>query len=328
MPANLTPQYLQAEKEFRNAKGIEEKTACLENMLTLIPKHKGTDKLQADLKRRLSKLRRQGEKTSKTRRRAIFRVEREGAGQIALIGAPNAGKSALLAALTNADAATGAYPFTTRFPRPGMVQFEDIQIQLVDLPPLTKDYMESWMPDVVRRADGVLLVADLGTDNVLDDLEIILDRLDAVKVRLMREVPEDAVPQPGTFRRTAIVANKTDLDESEGRLEVLRDVFSERFDIWPVSAVAGTGLDEVASGTFQLLKIIRVYTKEPSRKPDMNQPYTIDRGSTVLGLATKVHREFEHTLKYARLWGSGKYEGIRVRRDHVLEDGDILELHE
>jgi len=328
MPANLTPQYLQAEKEYRNAKGTEEKIACLENMLALIPKHKGTEKLQADLKRRLAKLRRESERTARTRRRTAFKVEREGAGQVILLGAPNAGKSQLLRALSNADAVVAAYPFTTHMPRPGMVPYLDIQIQLVDTPPVTGDYLEPWLPDIVRRGDAVLLVADMGTDSVLDDLEAVLSRFEGVRIRLGREEPPEDSPRPGTFRRTALVANKMDQEGSADRLEVLREAFGGRFDIWPVSAAQGTGMDQIPARLFDLLQVIRVYTKEPGKKPDLEQPYTIRRGSTLLDLAVKVHREFEHTLKYARLWGSGKYDGIRVRRDHVLQDGDIVELHE
>ena len=330
MPANLTPQYLKADKEFKQAKTIEEKIACLENMLALIPKHKGTDHMQADLKHRLAMLKREQVESRGKGKKAppVHKVEKEGAGQIVLLGAPNAGKSQLLRALTNAAALVAEYPFTTHIPQPGMMRFEDMQIQLVDTPPITADYLEPWMPDIARRADGVLLVADLNDDNLLDALEVILRRMETVKVNLVSEIPPDAAEQLCLFRRAAIVANKIDLQGATDRLEVLREFFSGKYEIWPISATMGAGLDALPARLFQFLRIIRVYTKQPGRKPDLEQPYTMPAGSTVLDLAVSVHREFEQTLKSARLWGSGRYEGIHVKRGHVLQDKDIVELHE
>ena len=168
MPANLTPEYRRAEKEFRAAKTPHGKLACLEHMLRVMPKHKGTDHMQADLKRRISRLREQNEhKSGKAKRAPVSKVEKEGAGQIVLLGAPNSGKSQLLAALSNAHVNVADYPFSTHLPQPGMMHFEDVQIQLVDTPPVTADYMEMWMPDTVRRADRALLVVDLGNDTLL-----------------------------------------------------------------------------------------------------------------------------------------------------------------
>ena len=328
MPANLTPQYRQAEKEFRQAKTREEKIACLENMLRLIPKHKGTDHMQGDIRRKLSKLRQESAKSGKGKRAPIFMVEKEGAGQLLLLGAPNAGKSQLIASLTNAYAAVADYPFTTHAPQPGMAHYEDVQIQLVDTPPITADFLEPWIPDMVRRADGVLLVADLGSDDVLDGVDVILKRLAAVKIELVRKVPPELEDPTRCVRKAAVIANKMDLADAAERLEALKEFYADRFDLWPVSATRGRELDALPARLFKFLKIIRVYTKEPGRKADMKQPYTVPLGSTVLDLATNVHREFEQTLRSARIWGSGKYDGIHVKRDHVLRNGDIVELHE
>jgi len=209
-----------------------------------------------------------------------------------------------------------------------MARFEDIQIQLVDTPPITQDYFEPWLPDLARRADAALLVADLADDNLLDALEVVIRRMEAVKISLVQEVPPDAPEQLRTFRRTAIVANKIDLAGATDRLDVLREYFSGKHDIWPVSASMGAGLDTLPARLFHFLRLIRVYTKQPGRKPDLDQPYTLPAGSTVLQLAVSIHREFEVSLKSARLWGSGKYDGIQVKRDHVLQDKDVVELHE
>jgi hypothetical protein len=344
MPANLTPQYIKAEKEFKAARTIEEKIACMENMLALIPKHKGTDHMQADLKHRLAQLRKEQLEGHAGGKRAapVHKIEKGGAGQVILLGAPNAGKSQLLKSLTNAAVAVAEYPFTTQVPQPGMARFEDIQIQLVDTPAVTEDYFEVWLPDLVRRADAALLVADLGDDGLLDALEVVIRRLETVKVCLVSEAPAGSSPPAAaaelrkagaadplrTFRRTAIVANKMDLPGATDRLDALREFYSSRFEIWPVSGATGSGLDALPGRLFAVLRLIRVYTKEPGKKADLESPYTLPVGSTVIQLAARVHREFEQSLKSARIWGSGKYEGICVKRDHVLQDKDVVELHE
>jgi ribosome-interacting GTPase 1 len=329
MPANLTPQYIKAEKEFKAAKTIEEKIACMENMLALIPKHKGTDHMQADLKHHLAQLRKEQVEGHAAGKRAapVYKIDKSGAGQMILLGAPNAGKSQLLKSLTNATVAVAEYPFTTQVPQPGMARFEDIQIQLVDTPAVTEDYFEVWLPDLVRRADAVLLVADLGDDGLLDALEVVIRRLETVKVCLVSNAPAEADPLR-TYRRTAVVANKMDLPGAADRLDVLREFYAGRFEIWPVSGTMGDGLEGLPARLFQFLRLIRVYTKEPGKKADLESPYTLPVGSTVLQLAIGVHREFEQSLKSARIWGSGKYEGIYVKRDHVLQDKDVVELHE
>ena len=328
MPANLTPEYFKADKAYRQAKTHEEKIACLEHMLRVIPKHKGTDRMQGDLKRKLARLRKEGEQAGKGKKAPVFKVVKEGAGQVVLLGGPNTGKSQLVASLTNARATVAAYPFTTHIPQPGMMKFEDVQIQLVDTPPVTEDYMEAWMPDTVRRADATLLTADMGSDDFLDATDVIIKRLESMKIHLVKEPPPDDEERPEIFRRAAVVATRMDMPDADSRLAMLQELFAGRFDIWPISAAVGAGLEAFPERVFRLLRIMRVYTKEPGQKPDMAQPYTVPVGSTVIELAVKVHRDFEQSLKSARVWGSGKYDGIHVKRDHVLSDRDIIELHE
>src|SRR5262249_60084863 len=134
----------------------------------LLPKHKGTEKLQSDLKQKISRAKDEieGAKSGGKKTGMSHRVQREGAGQVALVGGPNAGKSALLAALTHAHPEVAPYPFTTRVPLPGMMPFEDVQVQLVDTPAITAEHAESFMPNLVRGADGVLFVADVPPDHL------------------------------------------------------------------------------------------------------------------------------------------------------------------
>jgi len=329
MPANLTPEYQKAEEAYRRAKADEEKLTALEHMLSVIPKHKGTEKMQADLKRRIAALRRSEGRRRARRRAAGQLVDKQGAGQVVLLGAPNAGKSRLVAALTGARPAVAAYPFTTQRAQPGMMPFEDVQIQLVDLPPVTPDFMPSWVPDMVRRADLALLVADLSTDEVVDQVQAVLDRLAAVKIRLCRTPPAESDPaRPATWRRALLAANKCDASGAADRLDVLRELLGGSWPLLPVSAEQGTGLDDLRRAVFDGLEVIRVYSKVPGKAPDLEEPFVLPRGATVLDLARTVHKDLAEHLVRARIWGPGRYDGQSVSREEPLADGEIVELRE
>lgn len=327
MPANLTPQYLEAERRFREAKAPEEKLAALEEMLAVIPKHKGTEHLRGDLKRRYAKLKADAEQARRRRGGFSVSVDREGAGQVVLLGPPNVGKSSLVAALTKCATEIGEYPFTTRKPMAGMMPFVNIQIQLVDLPAISDTYMEPWVPSLVRPADLCLLVADLASGTVLEDLEQVLAILERGKVGLAS--PADTAPAAvGWARKHAIlVANKVDANDANDTLAILRSVYDGRFPVCAVSAQTGQGLEALRRTIYDGLHIVRVYCKPPGEEPSMKSPVVLPRGSTVVEMAESIHKDFAHQLKYARIWGSGKFDGQRVQRDYVVQEGDILEIH-
>ncbi len=336
MPANLTPQYLAAEQRFKEAVTTQDKIEALEEMMAVMPKHKGTEKLQADLRRRLAKLRTETEKKhGASKGAALYSVQREGAGQIVLLGAPNVGKSSLLARLTHASPEIGDYPFTTRLPHPGMMPCENIQIQLVDMPPVDPHFYEPWMGGIVRHADLALLVVDAGSDDVLDEVEEVLQVLDGSRIKLEGK-PAAEHMDVGTqvTLPTLLVANKCDAANADENRQILREFYGERFEILPVSASTGEGLENLGRVLFERLDVVRIYTKVPGKKADLSgAPYVLKRGSTVLDAARAVHRDFALTLRFARVWSSEKskrpvkYDGQMVERTHPLEDGDILELH-
>lgn len=335
MPANLTPQYLAAEQRFKEASTTQEKMEALEEMMAVIPKHKGTEKLQADLRRRLAKLRDEAEKKhGVSKASSMYSVQRDGAVQVVLIGGANAGKSSLLARMTNAAPEIGDYPFTTRLPQPGMMPYENIKIQLVDTPPIDPNFYEPWMGSLVRHADLAVLIADLGTDELLDEIQNVLALLADSRIQLSGK-PEPGIAEGLTvFRHAIIVANKFDAPEAAANLDILREFFGDLFCILPVSAGTGYGLETLRQKIFEELNIIRIYTKIPGKKVDLTSPpFVLKHGSTVLDAARAVHREFVHSLKFAKVWSSEKsrhsvkYEGQMVERTHQLEDGDILELH-
>jgi small GTP-binding protein len=323
MPTNLPPQYFDAEKRFREAKTTPEKVAALEAMLAIMPHHKGTDKLRAGLRKRLSKLRDEQERKKGGGRAALFSVKREGAGQVALVGCPNVGKSQLLAALTNAEPEVGDYPFTTQRPQAGMASFENIQIQLVDLPPLSVEHTEHWAFNILRGADALLLVLDLGQDPV-SELETILDILKGQRIILQGILQDD---EGGFAKQWLVVGNKGDVPGAAENAEIFQELYANRFPLTTVSAKEGQGVEGLRNQLFALLDCLRVYSKRPGYEPDLSAPIILKQGSTVLDLAKEIHKDFAAKLNYARIWGPGKYDGQRVHRDYILQDGDIIELH-
>jgi ribosome-interacting GTPase 1 len=335
MPANLTPQYLAAEQRFKGAVTTQEKMEALEEMMALIPKHKGTEKMRAELRRRLAKLRNEtGKKHGVSKASAMYSVQREGAGQVVMVGGANCGKSSLLARLTHAEPEIGNYPYTTRLPQPGMMPFENVKIQLVDMPPIEPSFYEPWMGSIVRQADIALLVADLSADEMLDEVDGTLTLLEGSRIRLSRKPECEPGQDPAACRRALLAANKCDSPEAPENLKILEEFFADRFDIVAVSALSGEGLNALPRKLFDALEVVRIFTKVPGKKADLSSPpFVLKRGSTVLDAARAVHREFVHSLKFARIWSMDlsrhavKYEGQMVERTHCLEDGDILELH-
>jgi small GTP-binding protein len=329
MPANLPPQYSKVEEEYRRATAPAERLEKLRELFRLLPKHKGTEKLQSDLKQRISRAKDEIESTKTAGKKGglSHRVPHEGAGQIVMVGGPNAGKSALLAALSNAHPEVASYPFTTRAPQPGIMSWEDVHIQLVDLPPITADFFEPWVASIVRSAHAALLVVDLASDDVIDAAEAALARLSHVHTELVGELPFHVEDEAVQHAKTLLVGNKIDADGAPDRLEIGRECFGPRFPILPVSAQTGEGLDVLRRASYDLLGIIRIYTKVPGKPVDRSKPFTVPIGSTVIDLAREIHRELEHSLKFAKVWGSGVFEGQTVKRDHVLLDLDVVELH-
>ena len=314
MPANLPPQYFEAEKKFRLAKNPADKIVAVEEMLAIMPKHKGTDHLRAELRRRIAKLTQVSEKKAATQRASML-IDKEGAAQVVVIGLPNAGKSQLVSRVTNASPTVAEYPFTTHIATPGMMEFENIQIQLIDTPPLTEQSIEWWLPHMIRRADALLLVVDLSSAP-LAQVEAIFTELESRKVVVR-----------GNKVKALIVGNKLDLATASENYLALKNKYEGQLPIIAVSAREGVGLEELRRKIYQVLDIIRVYTKAPGKKPEFDDPIILDRGSTLEDAAASVHKDFAAKLKYARIWGSGKHDGIMAKRDHILQDGDIIELH-
>ena len=329
MPANLTAQYHKAEEDYRRATTPEEELSCLQVMLQEIPKHKGTDHLQASLKSKIAKLKREITADKKSGKKSHgVRIPRQGAGTAILLGGPNAGKSQLVRAMTRATPEVAPYPFTTHAPTPGMMPWEDVAVQLIDTPPITADFIESYIYGLIRGADLAVLMVDLGSDEGIEQCQDVLDKLSDTKTRLASTSYLDEQDVGLSYTQTLLVPNKIDLPDAPARLELLHELVEVDFPEYVISAEQETGLEPLRNEIYRRMDVVRVYTKLPSAKePDRDRPFTLRRGRTLLDLAGQVHKDYIEGMKFARVWGTDVHDGTVVKGDYVLHDQDVVELH-
>jgi len=326
MPANLPPEYFEAEKKFKQASTMAEKLAALEDLIASVPKHKGTDKLRADLRKRASQLNKEAialRRTKKGGRDSLYNVQREGAAQVALVGFPNSGKSSILASLTNAAPVIADYPLTTLLPLSGMMPFENIQIQLVDLPAIANESTDGWVSGILRNTDAFLIVLDL-SDEPETQMELILEQIGRWNIHVTAKGPED---HKGIRKRALIAANKSDLTGAGENFQGFRERWSGMLPLVPLSILRKENLEELKRAIYDVTGIIRIYSKPPGKEPNLTMPFTIHSGCTVMEFAEHIHKDFLSRLKFARIWGSAKFDGQKVERGYVLKDKDIVELH-
>jgi len=328
MPANLTPQYQKAEKEYRQAHDSEEQVECLQRMLRLIPKHKGTEKLQADLKSKLKDAKSEVEtEKSAPKKGRRYRIPPQGAGQLIVIGAPNSGKSRLLADLTSAEPSVAAYPFTTREPMAGMMPWEDATVQLIDTPPITDSHFEPYLLNIVRASDGVLLCFDGSSDDAPDETATIINQYESRKTLLSNRTGFDVDDFSTVHIKTLLVVTRADAEDCDERIELFREMVATPFEQRRVEFDRADSGEALRDEIYSFLNVIRVYTKRPGKPAERVDPFTIPKGGNIDDLAHKVHRELAETLKFARVWGTSAHDGQTVGRDHELCDKDTVELH-
>ena len=341
MPANLTPQFHAARNKYHAASNTEERILALEDMYRTIPKHKGTDKMQADIKHQLAKLRHENSKEQQHgKHRPFWLIDKQGAGRLILIGPANSGKSSFITQVSNAPAEVAPYPYTTQHPIPGMAPFRNIHYQIIDLPPFVRG-KPSWMIDLTRTAELILLFLDLSSDDLLSDLEMLTTELRDSHIHVISPISqetdmqddlmaEDALFIDPNTRKAIIVANKADLDSTSERLTLLNEaceLFDLNLPIHPICALDGAGISDLFSAIFDYLELVRIYTKAPGKIANFNKPVVVTRGTTLIELATGIHKDFAENLKYARVWGPTTFDGQRIAKDYILNDEDIVELH-
>jgi small GTP-binding protein len=319
MPANLPPQYFDVEKKYREAKDLREKLVYLQELLAIIPKHKGTEKLQAELKTKISKLKVTISKQKKSGGTggAWYQVEKQGAGQIVLVGLPNSGKSSLLNALTHAHVDVALYPFTTTLPQVGMMEHEDIKIQIVDTPPLYDD-APPWLFGLYRNGDILLIVLDAQND-IANDFESIRNALNARNIFIKNNELGDA-------KKTIVLINKSDVERNI-EVKSFLEKYRNEFVVLTVSSETSEGMQQLRKQIYDALGIIRVYTKKIGHPISKNDPVVLKQGTTVIEAAEHIHKDFRKNLKFARLWSESNYQGQRVEKNHVLGEGDVIEFH-
>lgn len=327
MPANLSPEFKEAEQRYKSAVSWEDKLRALEDMLAWIPKHKGTEKMQADIKSRIARMREEGPPKAKSGGRSqAITVDREAVAMTMLLGPPNAGKSALLGALSKAQPEVAPYPYTTQLPCSGIAYHEDVPVQIVDLPALSAERPLPWVIGQARNADALLLVVDLSVDP-LSDVHEIVRLLEEAKLYPRRD-PERA---DETIRHrakpAAVVANKLDAPTARENLEAFRELYDGDLPILPVSSQTREGLGEIPTWIFRTCRLLRVYAKQPGKPADLDQPFVLHEGDTVAVLCERIHKDFAKNLKFARIWGAHTFDGQRVIGDYVLHDKDVVELH-
>ena len=327
MPANLTPQYLEAEAKFKQAKSISEKIKSLETMMALIPKHKETEKIRGQLKSRMAKLKEELQKRPTiSKAEQAFNIKKEGAAQVVLLGLPNSGKSSLFSEVTHAFSEVADYPFTTQKPIPGMMKFENLQVQLVDTPPVQLDHIEPGFPNLIRNADALLLMADL-TEDPIFQMEVLFEGLRGMKINIGGKGMDPSLEEGWTSQKVILVGNKCDAKNAMEGYQAFQNRFRDIFPIFPISAKEGMNCEELKKEIYQILDILRVYTKAPGGEPDLTEPVILKKGSTVGDVALSIHKDFVAKLRYARIWGSGKFDGQMVKRDYRVSEGDVIELH-
>jgi len=317
VPANLPPTYFEEEKRLREAKNADDKLAIIERMLAIVPHHKGTDHLIAQLRAKISKLKEEKERRPQAQRKLdlLYNVKKEGAGQVLFTGFPNSGKSTLVGALSGEPLEVGDYPYTTRILQTRMMRHEDIWIQLVDTPALGDESQNMWFGNMLRKADVIVAVLAL-SDALEEEYELVVEEV-------KRQLPYiDDHPNA-----LLIVVNKADLTAYARSLEKFEEKLKRPGTVIPASATQDMNLHLLRQTIFNSLGVIRVYSKLPGKKPDFDAPFVLKKGGTTLDLALKVHKDFVAKLRYAKLWRGAEHNGVMVSKEFLLEDRDVIELH-
>ncbi len=330
MPANLPPHYYELERQFRAEKNLRRRLEIAKELFAIMPKHKGTDKLQAEMKAKISKLKKQiqsSKKHGETHREDFTHIEKEGAGQVIIIGPPNSGKSTIVGGLTNAKVIIADYPYSTLKPITGMMQYEDIQIQLIDTPPISPEFTEKYIPELTRKADFVVITIDATSPGNLEEMEYLFQYFKEKDVHFHRNPSKESFEETRKHKKAEIFITHIDEPGGGGAVDVFSEFYGELLDVYGLSIPQAMGVKEFKNNLFKSLGIIRTYCKERGKPPDLSDPVILYVGDTVNDMALEIHKDFAYNLKFAKIWGKGVYDGQMVAGDYQLNDGDIVELH-
>lgn len=293
MTTNQGPEYLAAEARYSKVRTREEKIICLQEMIRTSVKHKGTENLLADLRKRLSKFKKELVIERKKSHKPKNVIRKDGAGQVCIIGLTNSGKSTLLNSLTNAGATVADYPYTTKEPKVGMMLYDDLQFQMIEIP-------ASFGPDsigLLHSCDAIVIVLDANKDIVKQKNEL----MDILKRNRLDK------------KKMIFAKNKN-------------NVCGLNYETICIDAKSKVGLDVLKEKIWKILGKIKVYTKSPD-KPKAVPALALEKNATVEDLAKEIHKEFTNTFKFARIFNSTKFSGKRVGLDYKLQNNDVVEIH-
>jgi len=295
MPANVTIDFEKAKLEYQQANSLEAKLAALLRMQSLAPAHKGGENLRRDISKKIATLKKELEKKKRQGGKkgagSSIAVKKEGIGQVAIVGVPNSGKSTLLNLLTGIGTKVALYPFTTKRPAVGMMDYFGGKVQLVELPAIVAGSSSGKAdgPQVIslaRNANAVIVVGpDRGQRNIVER-ELLLSGLSLNK----REKGRD-------FKKALFI-----------------NAFEEH------------DIGELKERVFGLLDRIIVYTKKPGQEPDYEMPLGLALNATVKDVAGHLHKDIEKRFRFARVWGSTRFPGQRVSKDYELKNRDVVEI--
>jgi ribosome-interacting GTPase 1 len=301
-PVNVSPEYAHAEKAYMAAETMEERIEKLKGMISVMPGHKGAENLRAQLRNRLKRYKEQLEKSKKSGKGSRVGIKKEDL-QVVIIGNTNTGKSTLLDLLTNAEPKISQFQFTTIHPIIGMMNYETINMQIIENPSIDSDYY------------------DKGLTNSADTLLILVDNLEHIK-----EIEPFLKKSPS---KKIIVFSKADtLSENEKRKikATLKSKF-KKYEAVLISSKKKEGIPELKNKIFQSFEKIRIYTKEPNKKESSKKPIIMKKNSTVYHVAEKILKGFSKNVKQTKIWGpSSKFSGQIVGLKHKLKDMDIVEF--
>lgn len=318
MPANLPQIYHKIEGRLKFASTSEEKISIVKEMLSVMPKHKGTDGLRAELNSKISKLKKEAKKKPQARRLDMNYVPKMGIAQVVLMGAPNSGKSTILAELTNADPEVASYPFTTQKPDVGMIEFENVQIQLVDTPPLYENFHPPWLLALGRISDVLIALIDGSKTNPIKELDLLLSRLEQGLIFLESR---DYYTGDELMKKSGFVI----ISRSEKRgFGPLRKKYGDRLNF--VGFDLSSDVEALKKNIYDFLNLIRIYTKPPGKEADFTEPVVLRKGATVLDAAYQIHKDFADKMKYTKLW-RGDNNPRQVGPEEGLNEGDVVEFH-
>ena len=389
MPTNLPPQAKKKWAEVEATKNPREKLRLLEEFLSLVPRHKGTARLCVQVKKQMTNLREEiAERKHKRAGKSgpkIF-MQKEGAAQIAILGLTKSGKSSLLSAITNAKVEVSATPFTTREPVPGIMNYKDIQFQLIEAPALMEGSADgrAWglqTLGIARNADGIILMVDL-SKKPTEQMSLIMNETEKARIlfsrpkarveverkhlgaglriivvgRLLdctfRDVEEllksfriadgvvkisgearlddveEAIFESTVYKPTVVVANKLDTEKAHANLKSLKTYESKTLPVIAVSCRTGEGLSRLGDILFEILDIMRIYTKEPNDSEFSMKPFILKKESTIRDLARNIHTDLSKKFSFAKVWAKRLvFSPQKVGATFKLKDGDIVEIH-